>query len=778
MRRTGIALLTLILALPLVAAESKPPGTDVAAATRGMQKIDGYVPLYWDAGEGKLLMEVPHLDQELLMQVSLPAGIGSNPIGLDRNQLGGTHVVSFRRIGPKLLMVEPNYRYRALTGDVAEQQAVANSFAESVLWGFPIVASEGERVLVDATPFFVRDAHGVADQLKETKQGSYTLDDSRSAVWLPQTKAFPKNTEVEVLLTFVTSGNPGRLVQQVTPSPKAITVREHYSLVELPPPGYHPRAFDPRVGVYGVDFYDFASPLTAPIEKRWITRFRLEKKDPGAAVSEPVKPIVYYLDPGTPEPVRSALLDGISWWNQAFEAAGFRNAFQVKMLPPGADPMDLRYNVITWVHRSTRGWSYGANVVDPRTGEILKGNVSLGSLRVRQDFLIGEGLVPLFEGVAAPSDGDALAAADPSIDAKAMALARLRQLGAHEVGHTIGLAHNFAASTYGRASVMDYPAPMVEIRNGKLDLSNAYARGIGAYDEFAIAYAYTQFPPGTDEHAALEKLVEDAIHHGMLFITDEDARPAGAAHPLASLWDNGADPVAMLRHEMDVRRIAMNHFGEGNLQPGMPMSQLEAEFLPLYLHHRYQLQAAVKSLGGLFYTYSVRTPNGPVPSDVRHIVPAATQRDALAAVLDTVSVDSLRIPTRILKLIPPVPFGWEGGPTERFPSRTDPVFDPIGAASIAADLAVSGVLEPHRAARLIEFHAQDAQNPGFEEVVKALVDRTWSEKVTDSYGDAIARAVQRVTVDDLMGLAANEDAASDVRAIATDALRRLGSDLQ
>jgi hypothetical protein len=769
------------------AAQEKPEARSIDAKTRGLQKLDGYFPVYWDAEGGRLLLEISRWDTEFLYQVSLPTGVGSNPLGLDRGQLGDTHVVHFERVGPKVLLVEGNYRFRAITSDEAERRAVEESFARSVLWGFRVEAAEGGRVLVDATSFFVRDAHGVAERLRESNQGQYRLDDSRSALYLPRTKAFPKNTEVEATLTFTTEGNTGPLVRETVPTPQSLTVREHHSLVELPDAGYTPRRLDPRVGAFAVEFYDYASPFTEPIEKRWIVRHRLQKKDPSAAVSEPVRPIVYYVDNAAPEPIRSALVEGASWWAAAFEAAGFRNAFQVKILPADADPMDVRYNMINWVHRSSRGWSYGGSIVDPRTGEIIKGNVTLGSLRIRQDYLIGTGLIPPFErsswGTGAPwavcelgmmAGMDELDGLDPSADAARMSLARIRQLAAHETGHTLGLAHNFAASTYGRASVMDYPAPLVEIKGGRLDLSNAYAVGVGAYDKFAVRFAYSQFAPGEDEAAELEKIVDEGVRAGMLFISDADARPAGAAHPLANLWDNGDDPVAMLRHEMEVRRIALNQFGLANVPAGTPLSLLEAKLLPLYLHHRYQLQAAVKSVGGLYYTYSVKTGAGPSPPQVQQVVPAARQRDALAAVLDTISVEELAVPPRLLALIPPRAFGYEGGTQELFAKRTDPAFDPVAAATIAADLAVSALLEPHRAARLNQYHSLDRANPDFAEVAAALVARAWRAPAPrDAYRAAIRRAVQSLVVTRLMDLAANADASAQVRAVATEQLRGL-----
>ena len=752
----------------------------IAEKTRDLRKIDGLMPLYWQPAAGKLFMEIGRFNHELLYQVSLPAGLGSNPVGLDRGQLGNSAIVFFDHIGRKVLLTQPNYQYRAITTDAAERRAVADSFAQSVLWGFKVVAEDDGRVLVDATDFFLRDAHGVTERLKTSGQGKYRLDDSRSALYLDRTKGFPKNTEVEATLTFVTDDTPGPLVRQTTPDPAAVTLREHHSFVELPDAHYTPRRLDPRAPSDGVEFYDYASPLSEPIEKRWIARYRLEKKDPAAALSDPVTPIVYYVDNGAPEAIRTALIEGASWWSQAFEAAGFRNAFQVRVLPADADPMDVRYNMISWVHRATRGWSYGGGIIDPRTGEIIKGNVTLGSLRVRQDYLIGEGLIPSYSGGAASgcqlgltAGDDYLAQLDPSIDVTAMALARIRQLAAHEVGHTLGFAHNFAASSYGRGSVMDYPAPEVEIKEGRLDLSHAYATGIGVFDRFAARFAYTQFPPGTDEAAGLDGILREGVANGLLYITDADARPPGSAHPLASLWDSGSDPVATLGHEMEVRRIGLQRFGLHNIPVGTPLSELERQLVPLYLHHRYQLQAAAKSIGGLYFTYAVRDADGPSPSKVADPVAADQQRKALTAVLATLSADELRIPARVLELIPPPAFGYGGSTAEPFPARAGEVtFDPLAAAGIAADLAVSALLDPVRAQRLVVQAARDPRLPGLSEVVATLVTATWKPRpAADAYGRALQDEVQNLVVTRLKDLAANPDAATEVRAQADAGLR-------
>lgn len=747
-----------------------------------LRKIDGFMPLYWDAKAGKMYLEVSRFNEEFLYQVSLPAGLGSNPIGLDRGQLGRTFVVYFERIGQKILLFQPNYRYRALSDDPAERKAVEDSFARSVIAGFKVEAEKDGAVLVDATQFLLRDAHGVIERLKQARQGTYRVDESRSAFYFDRTKGFPWNTEVEVTLTF-SGDDAGRLLSSVTPTANSVTLREHHSFVQLPDDKYKPRRFDPRSGSFGITFYDYASPITAALETRWLSRHRIEKKDPYAAVSEPVKPIVYYVDNGAPEPIRSALVEGASWWNQAFEAAGFRNAFQVKVLPKDADPMDLRYNMINWVHRSTRGWSYGSSVTDPRTGEIIKGNVSLGSLRIRQDFTLASGMIPPY----ASSDGYCQFGDSPDLsyltpDEKIggeMALARIRQLAAHEVGHTLGFSHNFAASSYGRGSVMDYPAPLVKIVNGKLDLSNAYAVGIGSFDKFAVRYAYSDFPDGAEENAELAKIIAQGERDGMLYIADDDGRGLGTAHPLASIWDNGTDPVATLKHEMEVRRIGLGQFGLRNIPPGTPVSELERVFVPLYLHHRYQLVSAVKSVGGMYFTYAVKGPDGAVPARFREIVAPEMQREAVNAVIDTLKPEELAVPENIRKLLPPRADGFENGNGEYFEKRTGPVFDSLGVASIAADLSISALLEPTRAARMVEFNAENPRNPHFKESVDALVLKVWkAPKSRDSYLAAILAVEQFVLVQRLMDLAANPDATPAVRATANEALVQMAAGLK
>ena len=487
----------LLLLLPISIHAQKLPS--IEEKTREMKKFPGFLDFYWEENTGKIWLDISRIDTEILYVNSLPSGLGSNDIGLDRGLLGDSRIVRFTRIGRKLLMIQPNYGYRAMSKDAGEQRAVEQSFAQSTLWGFTIEAESPGHALVDATDFLLRDAMQVSSRIRQSHQGNFTLDKTRSAIYLTRSKNFPLNTELETTLSYVNNdGEVGNLVSSVTPSPEAFTLRLHHSFVQLPDNGYHPRVFDPRSGFFAISYFDYSTPVSEPIEKMYICRHRLIKKDPGAALSDPVKPIIYYLDNGTPEPIRSALLEGAQWWNTAFEAAGFRNAFQVKILPDSADPMDIRYNVINWVHRSTRGWSYGATITDPRTGEIIKGQVSLGSLRVRQDYLIAQGLLAPFEQ-GMPVDNKMLK----------MALARLRQLAAHEVGHTLGLMHNYAASSVNRSSVMDYPHPLAAISaTGEIDLTNAYDDKIGAWDKEAIRFGYSEIPAGTNEALALDRCFE------------------------------------------------------------------------------------------------------------------------------------------------------------------------------------------------------------------------------------------------------------------------------
>ena len=717
-------------------------------------KHEGYVTFYYDESTDKIFLQIENLHQEFLYVNSLSEGIGSNDIGLDRGQLGNTRIVKFMKAGNKLLLIQPNQDYRAITDNLEEKKSVEQAFAKSVIHGFVIKETNQGKYLVDATSFFMRDAHGVQGRLSARKQGSYSLDKSRSAISLERTKAFPKNVEFDVMLTF--KGSPkSSNIRSVTPTASLITVNQHHSFIELPDGSYKPRKFDPRSGSNAMSYLDYATPVNESITKRFIYRHRLEKKNPEASKSEAVEPIIYYLDRGTPEPVRSALLDGARWWNQAYEAIGYTNAFQVKMLPEGADLLDVRYNVIQWVHRSTRGWSYGSSVSDPRTGEIIKGHVSLGSLRIRQDFLIAQAL-------QAPYAND-----DTSDQfALEMALARIRQLSAHEVGHTIGLAHNFAASTKGRSSVMDYPHPTLSLKDKKVDFTNAYDTKIGDWDKVAIAYSYGEY--SGDEDASLNKLLDDAFKNGARFITDQDARPQGSAHAYAHLWDNGANVSTELDNLLAIRKHAIANFSIDNIKTNQPYSVLEDVFVPLYFFHRYQTEGVTKVIGGLDYSYALKGDG----SNIVKMVPGKTEKKALASILKTLNIEELAIPKKLLNLFPPRAFNY-GRTRESFKSKTGVAFDPFGAVETASAMTLELLLHPERVTRLVQHKSLDNSQLGLVEVLDEVIANSIQKTYKDAYYQELQNVVNYQVLNQLFHLSSNKDMYWQVNAIVNDKIDKI-----
>ncbi|MCG8468062.1 MAG: zinc-dependent metalloprotease [Gemmatimonadetes bacterium] len=758
------SLVTSFAAAELTAQEALPT---IEEKTASMRAIDGFIPLYWEASSGKLWMEVARWDTDLLHMTGLASGLGSNDIGLDRGALAGSRLVRFQRVGPKVLLVQPNLDFRASSTNANEVRAVTDAFAPSTLWGFTAAAETGDRVLVDGTSFFVRDMIGWAQRMRP---GTYRLDESRSAIHLPMTMGFPENTEIEASLTFVlqpgsggrvirgpwpSSGAPGGFfegVRDVAAAGEAATLRLHHSFVQLPELGeYTPRRFDPRAGYGSMAYADYSAPLGEPMVQRFIRRHRLEKADPSAEMSDPVEPIVYYLDTGAPEPIRTALLEGARWWNQAFEAAGYRDAFRVEMLPDGVSSHDVRYNVINWVHRSTRGWSTGGSVTDPRTGEILKGVVTLGSLRWRQDYMIAEGLLAPY------ANGD-----EQPAELAEWALARIRQLSAHEIGHTLGLGHNYYDSEVGRISVMDYPHPLVTLgSDGALDYSEVYDVDIGEWDKVAIRYGYEHFPDGMDEAAALARILDDAWAEDVIYFTNQDV----STHPKADQWSNGTHAADELDRMMAVRRHALDRFGSAAIRSGRPISTLEEVLVPLYMHHRYQVDAAASMLGGIDYVYAMRGDG----RDPMTRVSATDQRAALDALLATLDPGELALPDAVLDVVPPRPPGY-GRTRELFPRYTGSAFDAISPAVVAADHTVSQMLQPSRAARLLEQHTLDPSLPGLGDVLDGLFGVAHAHDDDTRYEAEIRRAVARVIFDRLMTLAASAPM-PQVRAEATKLLK-------
>ena len=729
-------------------------------------KFKGFFDFSYDESKDKIFLEVDKLDYEFLYIGSLASGVGSNDIGLDRGQLGLEKLVKFVKRGNKILLVEPNLFYRAQTENISEKKSVEQAFAKSVIFGFEIIETNDEHYLIDFTPFLLYDRHGVAKRLRDLKQGSYKVDKSKSAIEIFNTKAFPENVEFEALLTF--SGEAkGSMIRSVAPDPDNVSVVQHHSFIKLPDNNYQPRKFDPRSGAISISFMDYSTPIDKPITKKFVIRHRLEKKNPELEISEAVEPIIYYLDPGTPEPVKSALLDGGRWWNQAYESIGFKDAFQVKMLPEGADPLDCRYNVIQWVHRSTRGWSYGASVVDPRTGEIIKGHVSLGSLRIRQDYMIAQALTN--EPFASENNNNKM---------MELAIARIRQLSAHEIGHTIGFAHNFAASTNDRASVMDYPHPLVNLIDDEIVFDDAYDTGIGDWDKVTVAYSYSDFRSDQNEDFELNKILENSTSDGLRFISDYDARSIDGSHAYAHLWDNGETAYSGLDKVIDIRKKAIENFSEYNVPEGTPNSVLEDVFVPLYFFHRYQTEAAVKLIGGMDYNYSLVGDN---QQDYYHIE-KVNQIQALNSLMKTLHPDFLAIPKDKLQLFPPRAFGYPRT-RESFKSNLGVAFDPFSVAETSADMTLSLILRPKRLNRLILQHSLDNSNLSLDELYDLILKKTIflkSSNITeleDSYHEEIQHIVNTTFLKNVFNVINSSSSYSQVKSISNELVRKISSEL-
>lgn len=739
------------------AAAGTAPATSIAARTGGMERLEGLITVHHDARQGRLLLEIPQDSMRVLMFTMLATGLGSNPIGLDRGANGDANVTRFQRQGDRVLVVFENWNYRSSAADDADhQRTVAEAFPSSITAALPLLAVEDGRLLVDATDFVMRDWLGVGRTLARSQEGSYSPARDRSYIHRPYTKAFPRNTEIDVALTFATTGNPGRTVGSIAPDGSAITLRQHLSFVALPDSAFRPREADPRVGYFGISFHDFAQPVQGSLIQRWASRHRLERVNPADPTSAIRNPIRYYVDRGIPEPMRSATLAGAKFWEQAFDAAGLRGGFVAELLPEGADPMDVRYNMVQWVNRHERGWSIGGSLGDPRTGEILKGMARMDSHRARTSYNLYAGLMG-----AAPSPADT-----------AFVLGRVRQVTAHEIGHTLGIAHNYIASTYERGSLMDYPAPRVRVTPaGELDLSAVYDVGPGAFDVWAIRWGYGTFPAAA-ERDSLAAIVRDGLARGFLFLSDGDARPEYASDPRTNLWDDGATAAEFLRHQVGARRIAMERFGLGNLRTGEPVALLQERFVPVYFMHRFAVASLAKAIGGMEYSNAV-VGDG---QQATRVVPAGEQRQALGQLLALLAPRELAIPDTVVTLLAPRPYG-HGGSVELFGSRTRPAFDELGAARTLAQMIVDPVLQRDRAARLVLFATRAPGALTLGETIDSLVAATWRRPAPASPKlAAIQRVTQRAVADALVILAADSLAEPEVRAMADFKLAELRAD--
>jgi hypothetical protein len=754
-----LAVIACTLAQPDALVAQRPDsGTvpDIKTKAERLSRADGFVPFYLEPRTNQLWLELPKAGTRMLFCASLTTGFGSNPLGLDRGATGTCWVARTEPASGRQLVVFENWSFRSSDRTSVEHpRSVEESFAPSTVAALPIMAADPERVLVDATDLVVRDWSQVGDTLAGAGEGTVELIKDRSTVFGPATRAFPHNTELEASLTFAVKGRPGPIVRRLAPDGRSFTLRQRISLAELPDSGYRPRELDPRMSFFGIEFKDYGQPVNRPLVRRWIARFRLERTNPADPRSPIRRPIVFYVDRGIPEPLRTATLEGARFWVEAFDRAGLTGGFRVELMPEGADPLDIHYNVIQWENRNEIGWSIGGGLLDPRTGELLKGAARMDSHRGRTSWNI----VAALAGAATASDTH-------------FVLGRVRQVTAHEIGHTLGMAHNYIASTYDRGSVMDYPAPRVRLdRRGAIDLSDAYAVGPGAFDVLAVRWGYGIFPP-EHERDSLEAIVREGVAKGLLFLSDEDARPASASDPRVNLWDDGAGPEEFLQRQLAVRRAAIRGFGLRNLNPGEPVATLQERFARLYFFHRFAVNAVAKAIGGVEYHHAIAGDR----QQATRTVPAVRQRAAVAQLLGTLSPAELAIPDTVLTLLGPRPFGYEPSP-EQFGSRTGAVFDELGAAGTLARMVLDPLLQRERLARVAQQSARDPAMPSLAELFGMVERSVWDVGADKSPRDAsLRRAVQRAFASGLIRLAADTAAAPDVRAMADLTLERLGSE--
>ena len=760
------------LTCSLFAQESPDQSGLFAQRTSSMQSQDGFIPLHYDEASGQLFLEVTRLHDAFIYSNALAQGMGSEQPRLDRASLeytGREAVVWFERHGPRVLLVAENTRFRALTDDEAERRVVEESFPSAVYAAFPIEVEEGDRFLVDATEFFLSDLFDVAGRIRDAGEGEVRIDRDRSHISHPRSRAFPKNTEVRAVVSYVTD-DPGPTLRRHAPDGplhgRVITLQQHHTFAQLPPPGFQPRAFDPRVGLRHTDFRDYAQSFDGDYREHLVWRWRLEKEHPDQEISEPVEPIVFYMDPGIPEPYRTAYFEGVEWWNRILESAGFRNAVQVRDLPDDADPMDIRYSMIVAVHRTEPGLSTGPQIKDPRTGEILHAIVRQDSHRSLVNYNYYMGLLPALHATDSPIP----------MDAEEVAMLRRRQHIAHEVGHALGFEHNFIAESLERNSVMDYPAPVVRLDDeGRLDISQIYRDRGGAHDTLLVRYTYTEFASPEAEAEGLEALVADALDQGLLMLAGQDAA-LQAAHPAVHQWVQGTNMIEALERAISVREVLLEHFNEEAVRPGEPMAFLNERLAHVYLHHRYALEAATKYVGGMEYTYALRGDG----QDVTRILPGAEQRRALALVLSALHPEALAVPERVSALIAPTPYGYDH--EERWIlSPTGVVFDPLALARALSTEIVDGLLHPERAARVVSFRARDPDSLSLHEVISGLLEATWENSAsTDEMEATLLQITQRAVVDGILDLAASPEAPAEVRSVAhhhlVDLTRRLEHD--
>lgn len=644
----------------------------------------------------------------VLIHSTILGGVGLSSVGVDRGAVGPSLLCRIDAAGTSAAVTAVSTAFGSMDLDGPGPRAARDSFAEAVI---SHCATDGGECDLSAVATF--DFLNVARMLSNAKGQVFHIDDGRSRV--TRVVRYPDCLRIDAVLTFCPRDTVPEPAAQTGHSPvarrptplgfpaplDAVSIRQQVVIRRLPEPGYRPVPFDPTVGETShFATHDFDRLLERDSFVPLASRFRL---DPGGG-----REIVFYLDPAIPNPLRDAIREGAGWWRAAFLRAGFGPCFRVADLPDDVDIEDPRINLVLWVHRGDRGWSFGSTQIDPRTGEILRGLVVLGSQRVEEVRAIAEGVLCPY-------------ATDRVEDVFDVVLARMRQLAVHEVGHALGLAHNFASHLHSELSVMDYPGPRFVVDEaGRIDHTRAYSSGLGPWDFRQIAALYTD---GWREERPGEAGGDDT-----LYITDADSRVDDAANGESGTWITRGQPFDEMRRVLAVRSRALELFSEGVAAPGSDSGEIVRRFMLVYLMHRYQVIALAKVIGGSRRRYARVEREGFAGRE--SVLDPAMQRQALHDLGPLFEPAFLRVPPRLVNLLV-APSGGLDRRSDDFFSRTRGTFDIVSAMAAGADLVAAQVLAPTRLNRV---HAQSSAAQGIDlsEVVKATVGFATERLVDDA----------------------------------------------
>jgi hypothetical protein len=810
------------------------------------EKLEGLFNLYRNPETAKIYLEVKpqQLNKNYLASVTMESGIGER--GLYSGVPLQTWLFYFRRMNNNLHFVVRNVNFRAEPGD-PQKRSLDRSFSDSVLYSLPIksIHPTQETILIDLGDLMLTDIPGLTPFLEESLKGNYQLDTNKS--YFGTAKAFPANVEIESIYGFSLSSGQGDYLPTL-PDNRALTLRVRYSLSQLEQNNsYRPRLADERVGYFLTTYQDFSNPKRRDVFVRYINRWHLEKQDPKAPLSPPKKPIVFWIENAVPLEYREAIREGVLMWNKAFEKAGFKDAIQVEQMPDNADwdSADVRYNTIRWFNSLDGFFARGPARVNPLTGEILDADIVVDSGLVRdiqQDFrrlvdqnqaqkssllstLMGSGnLCPsvidrsstskktsVLSQLAEDHDlcysresiqqsaidrlGLSVFSANTQLRSEQMkeyVHQRLRWVIAHEVGHTLGLRHNFRGSTLLAPqelnnsnvtqtkglvnSVMDYLP--INLAPQGTPQGDYFPVAVGVYDEWAIEYGYK--PSGAivaqAERRFLEEIAKRSTNPDLAYATDEDIFDL---NPDANRWDMSSDVLTYSQTQLDNARAMWVRLEKRYPSSGESYSELSELFDTVFWHYLQNVYFITKYIGGQsFYRNHAGDPNGRLPFEP---VPVAKQREALSVLQKYVfAADAFKFSPQLLNKL--APSRWRDWGNDLKIERLDyPIHESI---FFLQSQVLGDLLSGDRLTRLqdIELKSPSNQALTLPELFKTLEDSIWTEVLQPNDKSlsisSVRRSLQRSYLNQLTSMVLRTaNVPEDARTLAWYRLRQLQGSL-